>query len=168
MLLHEPFFQTFSLRHQGISRFIQSVSVVPTFKLFVPRNRSSKKIPRPRGPLHQAPAPSRTVIWCNSVPRGNREARPDMPECTITFVFSLYRQSSTANFLFASESLYLSWNKVIETILNSDLYRLCGSLHGLDTFRARGLSWINKETTTTNLSKKDHDSNENFNDLFTT
>ena len=24
--------------------------------------------------------------------------------------------------------------------LNSDLYRLCGSLHGLDTFWARGLS----------------------------
>ena len=33
--------------------------------------------------------------------------------------------------------------------LNSDLYRLCGSLHGLDTFWARGLSWINRETTTT-------------------
>jgi len=29
------------------------------------------------------------------------------------------------------------------------LYRLCGSLHGPDTFWARGLSWINKETTTT-------------------
>ena len=27
--------------------------------------------------------------------------------------------------------------------------RLCGSLHGLDTFWARGLSWINKERTTT-------------------
>jgi len=24
--------------------------------------------------------------------------------------------------------------------LNSDLYRLCGSIHGLDTFWARGLS----------------------------
>ena len=33
--------------------------------------------------------------------------------------------------------------------LNSDLYRLCGSLHGPDTFWARGFSWINKETTTT-------------------
>jgi len=33
--------------------------------------------------------------------------------------------------------------------LNSDLYRLCGSLYGLDTFWARGLSWINKDTTTT-------------------
>jgi len=33
--------------------------------------------------------------------------------------------------------------------VNSDLYRLCGPLHGLDTFWARGLSWINKETTTT-------------------
>jgi len=32
--------------------------------------------------------------------------------------------------------------------LNSDLYCLCGSLHGSDTFWARGLSWINKETTT--------------------
>jgi len=29
------------------------------------------------------------------------------------------------------------------------LSRLCGSLHGLDTFWARGLSWINNETTTT-------------------
>ena len=26
--------------------------------------------------------------------------------------------------------------------LNSDLYRLCGSLHGLDTFWARGLSFF--------------------------
>jgi len=33
--------------------------------------------------------------------------------------------------------------------LNSDFYRLCGSLHGLDTFWARELCWINKETTTT-------------------
>ena len=33
--------------------------------------------------------------------------------------------------------------------LNSDLYCLCSSLHGPDTFWARGLSWINKETTTT-------------------
>jgi len=33
--------------------------------------------------------------------------------------------------------------------LNSDLCCLCGSLHGLDTFWSRGLSWINKETTTT-------------------
>ena len=32
--------------------------------------------------------------------------------------------------------------------LNSDLYRLCGSLHSVDTFWARGLSWIHKETTT--------------------
>ena len=32
---------------------------------------------------------------------------------------------------------------------NSDLHRLCGSLPGLDTFWARGLSWINKETTIT-------------------
>jgi len=29
---------------------------------------------------------------------------------------------------------------------NSDLYRLYGSFHGLDTFWAQGLSWINKET----------------------
>ena len=33
--------------------------------------------------------------------------------------------------------------------LNSDLYRLCGSPHGPDTFWARGLNWIKKETTTT-------------------
>jgi len=35
--------------------------------------------------------------------------------------------------------------------LNSDLYHLCASLYGLDTFWARGLprSWINKETITT-------------------
>ena len=33
--------------------------------------------------------------------------------------------------------------------LNSDLYRLCSSLHGPDTFWARELSWIDKETTTT-------------------
>jgi len=38
---------------------------------------------------------------------------------------------------------------LVRTHLNSDLYRLCGSLHGLDTFWARGLSWIYKETTTT-------------------
>ena len=31
--------------------------------------------------------------------------------------------------------------------IHADLYRLCGSLHGLDTFWARGLSWVNKETT---------------------
>jgi len=36
--------------------------------------------------------------------------------------------------------------------LSSDVYRLCSSLHGLDTFWARGLSWINKETTTTTES----------------
>ena len=33
--------------------------------------------------------------------------------------------------------------------LNSDLYRLYSSLHGLDTFWTRGLSRIKKETTTT-------------------
>jgi len=47
MLLHEPFFWTFSLGRQGISRVSQSVSVFPTFKLFVPRNRNSKKICTP-------------------------------------------------------------------------------------------------------------------------
>jgi len=33
--------------------------------------------------------------------------------------------------------------------LNSDLYHLCSSLHGPDTFWAWGLILINKETTTT-------------------
>jgi len=33
--------------------------------------------------------------------------------------------------------------------LNSSLYHLRGSLQGLDTFWARGLSWMNKETITT-------------------
>jgi len=32
--------------------------------------------------------------------------------------------------------------------LNSDFYRLRGSLHGLDSFWARGLSWMNKDTHT--------------------
>jgi len=42
--------------------------------------------------------------------------------------------------------------------LNSDLYRLCGSLHGLDTFwaRPRGLSWMNKETTTRTTATVQH------------
>jgi len=42
--------------------------------------------------------------------------------------------------------------------LNSDLYRLCGSLHGLNTFWARGLSWINKGTTTTTTAENVGDS----------
>jgi len=42
--------------------------------------------------------------------------------------------------------------------LNTDLYRLCGPHHGLDTFWARWLSCINKETTTTtSTGKEKHD-----------
>ena len=78
MPLHEPFIRTFSLGPQGISRFSQAVSVFANLKLLVPRNRNSKKIARPRGPLHQALAPSRTVIRCNSVPRWNAEVPIDV------------------------------------------------------------------------------------------
>jgi len=38
--------------------------------------------------------------------------------------------------------------------LNSDVYHLCGALHGLDTFWARGLRWMNKETTTTITTRR--------------
>jgi len=46
------------------------------------------------------------------------------------------------------------WKSNYTFDLNSDLYRLCSSLHGLDTFWVRGLSWINKETTTTTTGRR--------------
>jgi len=76
-----PFFSTLFTCCQG-SRFSQFVSVFSTFELFVPlKSKFQKKSARPRGPLPQAPAPSRSAIRCNSVPCGNREASPDTPEC---------------------------------------------------------------------------------------
>ena len=52
-----------------------------SFKLSVARNRNSKKVARPGGPFHEELAPFRGVIWWNSVPCGNCEARPDTPKC---------------------------------------------------------------------------------------
>jgi len=66
---------------------------------------------------------------------------------------NLWPQPSVVQILFWKSKVFdlapCGLSCLVDLYLDSDLYRLCGSLHGLDTFWARGLSWINKETTTT-------------------
>jgi len=62
----------------------------------------------------------------------------------------LYRKTESTDTFWARGFSWINNNSMVG--LNSDLYRLCGSLHGLHTFWARGLSWINQETTTTTIT----------------
>jgi len=62
----------------------------------------------------------------------------------------LYRKTESTDTFWARGFSWINNNSMVG--LNSDLYCLCGSLHGLHTFWARGLSWINQETTTTTIT----------------
>ena len=81
------------------------------------------------------------------------------PQIVIRQILELHRQllrNLAATVWFYLLLLFYYWKQSIVRCglsclvdLNSDLYYLCSSLHGLHTFWAWGLSWINKETTTT-------------------
>jgi len=79
-----PSFGPFCWIYLAVREFLISASLSVCFQLLnflYHEIEIPKKIARPRGPLYGTPAPSRTVIRCNSVPRGNRDTRPDTPEC---------------------------------------------------------------------------------------